>query len=180
MFGNFSPFSKAHRTSSFSFGSNFGRPQAKKQPAIEYDLYVTLEEILHGATKRMKISRKVVEQDGTSRTEEKNLSVRINPGWREGTKVTFHKEGDQIPGSIPADIVFTIRDKTHKHFKRENATDIRYNAKITLREALCGSIIYVPTLGTAQFKLTVHKIITPNMIKRIAGEGKLFFKIFLF
>lgn len=79
LFGGFSPFAKAHRTASFSFGSGF-RPQPKKQPAIEYDLYVSLEEVLHGATKRMKVSRKVVDQDGTSRTEEKNLSVKINPG----------------------------------------------------------------------------------------------------
>lgn len=93
------------------------------------------------------------------------------PSWREGTRITFHKEGDQIPGCIPADIIFTLRDKPHRHFKRENATDIRYTAKINLREALCGSVIYVPTLGSAQFKLTVHKIITPNMIKRIPNEG---------
>lgn len=99
------------------------------------------------------------------------ISSFLSKGWKCGTKVTFHREGDQIPGSIPADIIFTIKDKPHKHFKRENATDIRYTAKITLREALCGSVIYVPTLGSAQFKLTVHKIITPNMVKRIAGEG---------
>ena len=117
------------------------------------------------------VSRRVTEENGTSRTEEKNLSVKINPGWCEGTKITFHKEGDQVAGAIPADIVFTLKDKPHKHFKRENKTDIRYTAKITLREALCGTVVFVPTLSSAQFKLTVHKIITPNMIKRIPNEG---------
>lgn len=52
--------------------------------------------------------------------------------------MTFPKEGDQAPNRIPADIVFVIKDKPHAHFKREG-TDLRYIAKITLRDALCGT-----------------------------------------
>ena len=41
--------------------------------------------------------------------EDKVLTITVKPGWKSGTKVTFPKEGDQVPGRIPADIAFTIK-----------------------------------------------------------------------
>ena len=81
----------------------------------------------------MKISRRVVNNDGTARKEEKVLTINVKPGWKSGTKITFQREGDQAPNKIPADIVFIIRDKPHQHFKREGS-DLRHHCKITLRE----------------------------------------------
>lgn len=100
---------------------------------MEHDLYVTLEEIYHGCVKKMKISRRVQQPDGTSKKEDKYVSISIKPGWKSGTKVTFQKEGDQSPGKIPADIVFIIRDKPHAMFKREGS-DLRYTARLTLKQ----------------------------------------------
>ncbi|KAI1883274.1 hypothetical protein AGOR_G00243520 [Albula goreensis] len=90
-------------------------PQRRKQdPAIHHELRVSLEEIFHGCTKRMKISRKRLNPDGrTMRTEDKILTIEIKRGWKEGTKITFPREGDEAPGTIPADIVFVIKDKPH-------------------------------------------------------------------
>ena len=45
----------------------------------------------------------------TSRVEEKILTFNIKPGWKSGTKITFPKEGNQVRGRIPADVVFIIR-----------------------------------------------------------------------
>ena len=89
--------------------------------------------LLQGVTKRMKISRRVVANDGTARKEEKVLTINVKPGWKSGTKITFQREGDQAPNKIPADIVFIIRDKPHPHFKRDGA-DLKHIGKITLRE----------------------------------------------
>lgn len=94
---------------------------------------MTLEEIYHGCVKKMKISRRVLEQDGTPRKEDKYVSISVKPGWKSGTKVTFQKEGDQTKGRIPADIVFIIRDKPHPLFKREGG-DLRYTARLTLKQ----------------------------------------------
>ena len=117
--------------------SGFGgmRPQQKTQdPPIQYDLQVSLEDINKGVTKKMKITRKVLNPDGRStRPEDKVLTIEVKPGWKEGTKITFPKEGDQKPHSIPADIVFIIKDKPHKIFKREGP-DMRFKAKLGLRE----------------------------------------------
>ena len=81
----------------------------------------------------MKISRKIFQSDGTSRTEDKVLTINVKPGWKAGTKITFQREGDQTPNKIPADIVFIIRDKPHSLFKRDGS-DLRYTAKLSLRE----------------------------------------------
>ena len=41
-----------------------------EDPPIEHDLLVSLEDINRGVTKRMKISRRVVSNDGSARKEE--------------------------------------------------------------------------------------------------------------
>lgn len=121
------------------FGSR-GGPQMQatrkktQDPPIEHELSVSLEEIATGATKKMKISRKVLNPDNRStRIEDKVLTIEIKPGWKQGTKITFPREGDQSPTSIPADIVFIIKDKPHPTFRRDGS-DIIYTAKITLKE----------------------------------------------
>lgn len=128
--------SNPFRSQSFTAGSpNINRSKPKqKDPPLEHDLYVSLEDVAKGCTKKMKISRKVLNPDGrTTRREDKVLTINVKPGWKAGTKITFEKEGDQTPNSIPADISFIIRDKPHPLFKREGS-DIRYTAKVTLKE----------------------------------------------
>lgn len=118
------------RSHSFNVGPRKEKPQ---DPPIEHDLYVSLEDINRGVTKRMKITRRVVANDGTVRKEDKVLAINVKPGWKSGTKITFQREGDQAPNKIPADIVFIIRDKPHPHFKREGS-DLKYTCQISLKE----------------------------------------------
>ena len=128
------------RSQSFNVGGRgaaAGAAPHKKEkvqdPPVEHDLYVSLEDICRGVTKRMKISRRVVSNDGSARKEEKVLTINVKPGWKSGTRITFQREGDQAPNKIPADIVFIIRDRPHPQFKREGA-DLRYTSKVTLKE----------------------------------------------
>ncbi|CAG0882548.1 unnamed protein product [Darwinula stevensoni] len=161
------------RSHSFTTGSpSMGRAKPKSQdPPIEHDLYVALEDIYKGCVKKMKISRKVTGVDGSSRREDKVLTITIKPGWKSGTKITFQREGDQAPHKIPADIVFIIRDKPHPLFKREGS-DIRYTAKISLREALCGTLVEVPTLSGEKIPMDFTEgIIKPNTTRRIPSQG---------
>lgn len=165
--------SNAFRSQSFTAGSpHMTRAKAQKQdPPIEHDLYVTLEDIFKGCTKKMKINKKVMNPDSrTSRRQEKVLTINIKPGWKAGTKITFQKEGDQSPNTIPSDIVFIVRDKPHALFKREG-NDLKYCAKITLREALCGTKIEVPTLTNEKLQLRLQEVIKPNTTKHIQGQG---------
>uniref|UniRef100_A0A8C6PS32 DnaJ heat shock protein family (Hsp40) member B5 n=1 Tax=Nothobranchius furzeri TaxID=105023 RepID=A0A8C6PS32_NOTFU len=106
----------------FPGGLNNGFPAE-----VVHELKVSLEEIFHGCTKRMKITRRRLNPDGRSmRTEDKILNIVIKKGWKEGTKITFPKEGDETPENIPADIVFVLKDKGHAHFRRDGS-NIIYN-----------------------------------------------------
>lgn len=158
----------------FSNDSNktaFSHPQKpkKQDPPIEHKLNVSLEEVLKGCTKKMKIIRKVV-QGGIETKENKVLTINVKPGWKAGTKITFPREGDKIPGVIPSDIVFIINDKPHKLFKRDGA-DILYTARISLKDALCGCRLSIPTLENEEITLRVNDIIGPSTIRRISGRG---------
>jgi len=119
-----------------------GMGRKRQDPPVVHDLQVSLEDIYRGTTKKMKITRKVANPDHrTTRVEEKVLTVDIKPGWKSGTKITFPKEGDQLPNSIPADIVFVIKDKPHHTFKRDGS-NIIYKAKIGLREVSRSDTFY--------------------------------------
>lgn len=163
-------FRPSFRSHSFNVHTPF-KKEKQQDPPVEHDLYVTLEEIYHGCVKKMKISRRVALPDGSSKKEDKYVSISIKPGWKSGTKVTFQKEGDQAQGKIPADIVFIIRDKPHAMFKREGS-DLRYTARLTLKQALCGVVFQVPTMSGDKLRIsTMQEIIKPNTVKRIQGYG---------
>ncbi|XP_072141322.1 dnaJ protein homolog 1-like [Dermacentor andersoni] len=112
-----------------------GATERHQAPTIYSDVHVSLEEVYNGCTKYITITRMVTGPDcHTPMPEAKVFEVVVKPGWKEGTKIRFHREGDRLPNSIPADVVFVIRDKPHPQFKRDGA-DVRYVAKITFKEA---------------------------------------------
>ncbi|XP_038234787.1 dnaJ homolog subfamily B member 1 [Dermochelys coriacea] len=156
----------------------FSRPRSghesirkKQDPPVIHDLRVSLEEVYTGCTKKMKISHKRLNTDGkTTRNEDKILTIEVKRGWKEGTKITFPKEGDQTANNIPADIVFVLKDKPHNVFKRDGS-DIIFPAKISLREALCGCAVNVPTLDGKTLPMVFKEVIKPGIKRRISGEG---------
>lgn len=119
----------------------------------------------------MKITRTVTTGTGPPRQEEKVLSIHVKPGWKAGTKVTFPKEGDQRPNAIPADVIFVVKDRPHTTFKRDGA-DLRYTAKISLKDALCGTTLHVPTLDKTTVPLPITgETIKPTTVKRLHNQG---------
>jgi len=151
-------------------GMGHGRRAQRQDPTVQHELPVSLEDIYKGCTKKMRITRKVVSADGSVKTEDKVLSINIKPGWKSGTKITFPKEGDQMPGRVPADIAFVIKDKPHPKFKREGS-DIRYVHKLSLKDALCGTSVDVPTLDGTTQKITLTSVTKPNSTRRLTGQG---------
>ncbi|XP_041816439.1 dnaJ homolog subfamily B member 5 isoform X4 [Chelmon rostratus] len=103
-------------------------------------------------------------------TLEEVLNVVVKKGWRAGTKITFPREGDETPNSTPADITFILRDKDHSQYKRDGS-NIVYTAKITLKEALCGCTVNVPTLDNRMMPLPCSDVIKPGAVRRLRGEG---------
>ncbi|KAG9392413.1 DnaJ domain [Carpediemonas membranifera] len=154
------------------FGGGFRRPrQAEKQPPIMQSLPCTLEELFHGTQKRFKITRKRFTPNRSALTNEETiLTIDVKPGWKAGTKITFANEGDEGPGILPADMVFTIVEKPHATFKREK-NDLVYRLDVPLVNALCGCKITVETLDGRQLKVPVTTVIPPGYRYHVPGEG---------
>jgi DnaJ family protein B protein 13 len=163
-FGSSNPFSQmfdaADPLSSVPpFGGMFGRAKPKQDPTVEKELYLTLEEVYRGCLKKMKISRRVLNDDGhTSSVRDKILTIVVKPGWKEGTRITFPKHGDQEPNNIPADVVFIVKDREHPQFKR-TGTDLHYTTKISLVEALTGTTVNVVTLDKRTIAIPINEIV---------------------
>jgi len=156
---------------SMSFGGLEGRGKKKQDPPIERDLYLSLEEVFHGCTKKMKISRRVMNEDGhTSSIRDKILTITVKKGWKPNTRITFPKEGDQGPNNVPADIVFIVKDKQHARFRREG-TNLIHTARVPLSKALTNCTIEIVTLDERILHIPINDIIKPGYKKVVPCEG---------
>ncbi|KAI9331202.1 DnaJ domain-containing protein [Obelidium mucronatum] len=164
------------------FGNKFGgmygmnHPNAAlsapaQDPPVETSLEVTLEELYIGSVKKVRVARKVLTEDGVTTTEvEKILTIDIQKGWKNGTRVTFPREGDQGPNKIPADLVFIIKELPHPRFKRQG-NDLVLTTPMTLGQALTGSIVTVETLDERTLQIPVNDVVHPNYVKEVSKEG---------
>ncbi|KAJ3110679.1 DnaJ sub B member 13 [Physocladia obscura] len=143
----------------------------KQDPPVAANLDVTLEELYLGSIKKIKIFRKVLTEDGVTTTDvEKILTVEIQKGWKDGTRVTFPREGDQGPNKIPADIVFVIKELPHSRFKREG-NDLVFITSMTLGQALLGTIVEVVTLDDRKLQIPINDVVHPEYVKAVSKEG---------
>lgn len=164
------PFSFGGPSQRFTSKQESRPKNLKQDPPVERNLEVSLEEVLKGSTKKMKLNRNVYDPStGQTRREEKIMQINIKPGWKENTKIRFEKEGDRRPNSVPADVVFILKDKPHKDFRREGQ-DIVYTARITLKEALCGCTVLVKNLEGKTFEIKCNQV-TPSTVRRIPNQG---------
>ncbi|KAM9204990.1 dnaJ homolog subfamily B member 13 [Mergus octosetaceus] len=153
------------------YGGLRGRGVLKQDPPIVRDLHLSLEDLFHGCTKKIKISRRVMNEDGqTSTIRDKILTIDVRPGWRQGTRITFEKEGDQGPNVIPADITFVVREKPHLRFQRAD-DNLSYVATIPLGKALVGCTVEVRTLDGRLLNVPINDIVHPKYCKVVPGEG---------
>ena len=115
------------------------QPTPKQIEIIEHNLNVTLEDLFLGSSKKIRITKRIVDSTTgqlTTVAVEKNIAIK--KGWKDGTKLTYEKEGDEIePDVEPADIIFTLKTKPHSIFQREG-DDLIYTMKISLLESIEG------------------------------------------
>nr|CAD2207753.1 unnamed protein product [Meloidogyne enterolobii] len=133
-------------------GHGGGMPRRPKQDtAIVHELPVSLEDLCKGCTKKMKITR----------TEDKYLTINVKPGWKNGTKITFPKEGDVYPNRVPADIILLLKTSHIPNL----------NVKIRTFDALCGLSLRIPTLEGDQIPLKIANIVKPGSTHRVRARG---------
>ncbi|KIJ66903.1 hypothetical protein HYDPIDRAFT_38349 [Hydnomerulius pinastri MD-312] len=140
------------------------------QPSeISRPLKLTLEDLYSGATKHLKVGRKLL--SGT--TEEKVLEIQVLPGWKSGTKIRFPRAGNEQPNGESQDLAFVVEEKPHSVFTREG-DDLICHLKIPLLEALTGSDTkrIVELLDGRKLQVPVPAgIVKPGQETRIGDEG---------
>ncbi|KAL5223427.1 hypothetical protein ABZP36_028140 [Zizania latifolia] len=151
-------------------GSTSMHRPSHKPPPIENRLPVNLADLYKGVTKKMKISREIIDVSRRVSQEEEILTIDVKPGWKKGTKITFPEKGNEAPNVTPADIVFIIEEKPHEIFTREG-NDLVITEKISLVEALTGYTARIITLDARSLSVPINSVIHPSYEEVVPGEG---------
>ena len=142
----------------------------KKPPPVESKLPCSLEELFSGSTRKMKISRTIVDANGRQAQETEVLTIVVKPGWKKGTKVKFPDKGNEQVNQLPADLVFVIDEKPHDLFKRDG-NDLITSTKVTLADAIGGTTVSINTLDGRNLPVGVTDIVSPGYELVVPGEG---------
>ncbi|KAI3996169.1 hypothetical protein MKX01_022663 [Papaver californicum] len=156
-------FAEFFRSSPFGFGSlGAGRSMSK--------LPCSLEELYTGSTRKMKISRNVVDANGRLVPESEILTIDVKPGWKKGTKITFPDKGNEQANQLPADLVFVIDEKPHELYKRDG-NDLIVSQKVSIAEVLAGMTVNVSTLDGRNLSIPISDVVSPGYELVVSQEG---------
>jgi len=122
------------------FGGRAQQPQASQRGQdIQGDLLVTLEEVLRGAVREIRLKK---ENSGQG----ESLKVWIPAGVREGQRLRIPGKGAPSPtGGEPGNVYLRVRYARHPHFRAENS-DLKADLPLAPWEATLGTKVTVPTL----------------------------------
>jgi DnaJ-class molecular chaperone len=125
---------------------------------LRYRLEVDFLDAMNGATKR------VTMPDG------RTLDLTIPSGIEDGQTLRLKGQGEKGPAGGPAGDVFVeMKVKSDPVFRREGA-DIHIEAPITLKEAVLGGKITVPTI-TGDVAVSVPRNTSSGAVLRLKGRG---------
>ena len=136
----------------------FGRraEPPRKGADTNYRLTVPFIDAARLETQRVKLS------DGST------LDMKLPAGVEDGTKVRLAGKGDPGPAGR-GDAIVSVKISPHKHFVRDGS-DIRLDLPISLKEAVEGAKVKVPTVDGA-VTMTVPKGTSGGTVMRLKGKG---------
>jgi DnaJ-class molecular chaperone len=119
---------------------------------------VGFEEAAGGGTQRITLP------DG------KELDVRIPTGLKDGQQIRLKGQGGASRGGGPSgDILLTVTVAPHPTLTRDG-NDLKMDLPVTLKEAVLGGKVTVPTLG-GPVALTVPAGSNSGSVLRLKGKG---------
>jgi DnaJ-class molecular chaperone len=125
---------------------------------LRHHLTVDFLDAVNGSTSRL------TSFDGSA------MDVAIPAGIEEGQTLRLRGKGAPAPGEgEPGDALIEISVRPHRFFVRDGA-DIRLDLPITLKEAVLGAKVKIPT-PTGNVMVTVPKGSTTGAVLRLRGRG---------
>jgi len=127
------------------FGTRGRRRGTQRGADIEYRLSVDFLHAVKGSEVKITVKR---------RTGSEKLTIKIPPGIKDGSRVRVPAKGDAgFEGGPPGDLYIIMAVKPHKYFRREE-NDIYVDVPVTIKEAVCGCRVSVPTIdGMSTIKI---------------------------
>lgn len=118
------------------------RSYASRAPPVEKDFWCSLRELCEGCEKKMRVTDEVIDpRTGQSRRVSHVYRLVVEPGWKEGTRVTFPPTSDGLRS-----MCFVLRQKPHQYLKREGDCLV-YECPLTKDQARKGVKVSVPMLS---------------------------------
>ena len=139
-------------------GGRRRRSHPQKGPDAQLATTISLEEAARGGTRR------VVLADG------KQIEARIPAGVKDGQVIRLRGQGGAGErGGPPGDLLITVGIAPHHQFTREGR-DLKMDLPVSLKEAMLGAKIEVPTLsGPVTLTVPVHS--NSGRVLRLKGKG---------
>jgi len=175
-FSGFGSRGKSGRPSSDGFGDFFSRTRGQESGGgaseVKHSLPLTLEEIYKGTTKKLKVTRKLIDSaTGKVVPTDKILEINVRPGMKAGSKFKFPKSGDELPNGDTQDIVVTLEEKPHSKYTRDG-DNLRTTLTLSLLEALTGfRNKTIQTLDGRTLAISNPLVINPGQEQRFPNEG---------
>lgn len=141
-----------------------GQPvNIKKRPNnITKILHISLDQSYQGLNAPIEVERNVI-RNNEKTIEKETIYVEIPPGIDSNERITLQQKG-HVLDELVSDVVITIQLQKHDMFERQGM-DLIYKREITLKEALCGTVVEFQHLSGKKLTLNTKNnpyIITPG------------------
>ena len=135
----------------FSRSGGNGASIAQRGQDVEGDILVTLDEVLHGATRTIQMQRT---DAATGKSTTQTLRVKIPVGVREGQRIRLTGNGQEgIGGGEAGHLYLRVTFAKHPDFRVRGA-NLYHDLDLSPWEAALGATIEIPTLdGRASLKV---------------------------
>jgi len=149
------------------FGGRAGASVAQHGQDIEGDILVTLDEVLHGSTRLIRLQRT---EPRTGRVSAQTLRVKIPPGVREEQLIRVAGKGQEgVGGGESGNLYLRVKFAQHPDF-RVRGSDLHYDLELAPWEAVLGASVHIRTLdGTIALKVPAGTAAAQQF--RLRGKG---------
>ncbi|MEX0644992.1 MAG: J domain-containing protein [Parvularculaceae bacterium] len=142
----------------FGAGPRGARTANARGRDLRYGLEIDFMEAVRGATKRVTMP------------DQRTLDISIPAGLEDGQTLRLRGQGDRgASGGVAGDVYVEVKVRPHPVFERDGA-DIHIDAPITLKEAVLGGKITVPTID-GDVSVTVPRMTSSGAVLRLKSRG---------